>query len=348
MRLRCQVLIAVVMGLVALLVKVNHDADGAVRKIWPQPLFSVSDIPSQKGRVALITGANVGLGKETAIQLAKKGAKVVLACRSSCQPVVDEIKRMRGGDATAMSLDLGDSKSIFEFAREYRKLGLPIHMLILNAGIMMVPTFTTTKDGLESQLGVNWVGHFYLQQLLQDIVEKSAPSRVVILSSKAHEIFVQKAPPPGLTIRDNAESRAAYSPYGNYGISKLCNILHAQELHERMKEAGKEVEVISVHPGSVDTDLGRHIMDFLRPYVGDSVVQFTKRISDLMVLDVHSGSLTQLWAATSPDVTANKLSGSYAVPIARVIPPSKIAQDKQLQKRVWEEGMEIIKNFPRQ
>jgi NAD(P)-dependent dehydrogenase (short-subunit alcohol dehydrogenase family) len=201
---------------------------------------------------------------------------------------------------------------------------------------------------LEMQLGVNWIGHFYLQQLLQDIVEESAPSRIVIVTSKGHEALVVAKPPEVMPVRDNEESRASYQGARNYGLSKLMNVFHVQELAERMKAAGKKVEVVAVHPGAVDTDLGRYLMDILRPFVGDAGVNLAKEVSNLFILDVHSGALTQLWAATSKEITEKNLSGTYAVPIARTVSASQFAKNRVLQKRVWEDAETIIKAFPRQ
>jgi NAD(P)-dependent dehydrogenase (short-subunit alcohol dehydrogenase family) len=339
------IVLAVAVVVVGLLIRTNLEADGAIRRFYPKPNYSVSQIPSQKGRVALITGANVGLGKETAVQLARKGAKVILGCRSSCQSVVDSIKK-EGGDALALPLDLSDSASIYRFATEFRRLNLPIHMLILNAGVMMIPTFTTTKDGLESQIGVNWIGHFYLQHLLQDIVEASAPSRVVILTSKGHE-FAPVPMPETIPVQDTPASREQYNAITQYAYSKLMNLLHAKELDARMREQGKKVIAIAVHPGAVDTELARYIFDFVQPYVGGTIVGVLKSLAELFVLSVHDGALTQLWAATSPQVEKDNLGGAYAVPIGQTKEPSANARDAQLRKRAWAFGEEIIRSFPK-
>ena len=334
------------LAVIGLVLYQNHAYDGAIRKYWPAPRFRIEEVPSLKGKVAVITGANVGLGKETAIQLARKGAKVVLASRSSMDEVVKEIQA-EGGDVLAMKLDLSDSRSIYAFAQEFRRTKLPIHILMLNAGVMLIPAFQTTKDGFEMQMGVNWIGHFYLQHLLQDIVEESAPSRIVIVSSLAHQLFVKEIPPVGLTITDTKENRNAYQPTRNYGLSKLLNILHAKELDARMRDKKKQVAVLAVHPGSVDTELARFMIETVQSYLGSGVAQVMKVLLSYFSLTVQEGAITQIWAATSPEIDQKNLSGSYAVPQARVILPTEIAQNVELRKRVWAEGEAFIANFPK-
>ena len=338
-------MLVIVIAVLGFLLHQANELDGALRLVYPPPNFSADKIPNLKGQVALITGANVGLGKETAIQLAKKGATVVLACRTLCENVAEDINKM-GGDALAMKLDLSDSVSIYDFASSYRKLGLPIHMLILNAGVMMIQDFTTTKDGFESQIGINWLGHFYLQHLLQDIVEKSAPSRVIILSSKGY-LFAPKNLYETVSIHDDAQSRAVYGPATNYGISKLFNIYHAQELDAQMRAQNKQVYIIAVHPGSIPTDLGRHIAEVVIKTLGVRAANMLQGLFEAILLDVHHGALTQLWAATSPEIVQKNLSGSYAVPIGRVALPSELARDVEFRKRAWTFGEEIIQKFPR-
>jgi len=322
--------------------------DGAHRMYYPTPGFLAKDIPDLTGKVMIVTGANVGLGKSSAQLLARRGAKVVLACRSTCEPVAVELRK-EGKDALAMSLDLSDSKSIFQFAQEFRKLNLPINVLMLNAGVMMLPEFETTKDGFEMQIGTNWLGHFYLQHLLQDIVEKSAPSRVVIVTSSGHRFVQPDNPlPVGLYIRDNEESRKHYDPTWNYGASKLLNILHAKELDARMRAAKKDVTVIAVHPGVVDTELKRYIA----PHIAKSIPEFAMALLlsffKFVSLSAEDGALTQIWAATSPEILEKNLSGSYAKPTARVAETkTPLAEDVELRRRVWLEGEKLIEQFPR-
>jgi len=331
--------------LLIIAIVINHLGDGKIRMYYPTPRFAETDIPSLKGKVMVITGANVGLGKAAAQQMARKGAKVVLACRSSCEPLAADLKK-EGRDALAMSLDLSDSKSIFKFAQEYRNSGLPIHVLMLNAGVMLVPEFRPTKDNLEMQIGTNHIGHFYLQHLLQDIVEKSAPSRIVILSSAGHEAVFSTLP-EGLTIQNTPENRAQYNPIWNYGASKLLNILHVKELADRMRKEKKDVVVVAVHPGAVDTDLGRHIIEVLGNYLQPDTINTIRNAIGSTALTPDEGALTQVWAAVSPEVVEKNLSGVYAAPIARVVRPSALAENEELRRRVWKESEDIIAKFPR-
>jgi retinol dehydrogenase-12 len=334
------------MVVVLALLGTNHYFDGRIRQYWPKPKFLETDIPNLKGKVAIITGANTGLGKESAYMLARKGCTVILACRTPCHHLAQDIEKETGSTAISLKLDLSDSVSIYQFNQDFRKLNLPINILMLNAGVMNLPEFTPTKDGLEMQIGVNWIGHFYLQQLLQDIVEQSAPSRVIILSSVAHKFFFGSLD-PGCGMLDTEENRRNYGPRRHYRISKLLNIYHANELHTRMQAAGKQVSVLSIHPGAVDTDLGRHMFEGTNNIYMRAISDIFTWLKSYYVLPVHYGALTQIWAATSLEVEDAHVSGSYITPIGRLGTPSKLSQDIAIQKRVWREAEEVIARFPR-
>jgi len=323
------------------------EVDAAIRLYYPKPLFSEKDIPSLKGKVAIVTGGNVGLGKESARMLAAKGAKVVIACRSNCDSVVQEMKA-KGGDVLSLTLDLSDSKSVFDFAQQFKKLNLPLHILMLNAGVMLIPDFRVTKDDFEMHLCTNWLGHFYLQQLLQGDLEKSAPSRIVIVSAKAQELVSTWHPlPEDFAIIDAPVNRANYNGAWHYAASKLLNIVHAKYLAKKMKAENKQVEVLTLHPGVVDTELGRYVVEGLGKYLPSSVTNTIQNVFKKMSLPVHDGALTQVYAAVSPEVTTKNLSGAYLRPIARVEELTGFPADEALQKKAWERGLKLIEKFPR-
>ncbi|XP_007525888.1 retinol dehydrogenase 11 [Erinaceus europaeus] len=207
------------------------------------------------GKVVVITGANTGIGKETAKELAQRGARVYLACRDvqKGELVAKEIQNVTGNKQVLVrKLDLADTKSIRSFAEDFLAEEKHLHILINNAGVMMCP-YSKTADGFEMHIGVNHLGHFLLTHLLLDKLKESAPSRVVNVSSLAHHM--------GRIHFHNLQGQRFYSAGLAYCHSKLANILFTKELAQRLKGSG--VTVYSVHPGTVHTELTRH-SSFLR------------------------------------------------------------------------------------
>lgn len=152
--------------------------------------YSAELVPSLKGKVAIITGANTGIGKVTALVLAKRECHVFLACRSKerTMPVVEEIKKASKNDKVDfIELNLASLKSVSKCAKTFKKKNLPLHLLINNAGIMACP-FAKTEDGIESQFGTNHLGHFHLTVSLLDLIKSSAPARIVNLTSEGHKL----------------------------------------------------------------------------------------------------------------------------------------------------------------
>lgn len=192
-------------------------------------------------RVAVITGANSGIGKETAIDLARRGGKVYIACRDvrRGEDALREIKEKSGSDDVHfLQLDLASLESVRTFARKFRELESRLHILINNAGIMACPK-GFTKDGIEMQLATNHLGHFLLTNLLLDLLKAGAPSRVVIVSSVLHRI--------GYIKKDDLNSEKSYRKWLVYGQSKLANILFTRELSKRLEGTG--VTANCLHPG---------------------------------------------------------------------------------------------------
>ncbi len=204
------------------------------------------------GKNVIITGGNTGIGKETAMGLAVRGARIYIACRDmkKGQLALNEIREKSGNENIfLMKLDLASCESIREFVKEYEKKEDQIHVLLLNAGVMITP-YQKTVEGFEFQFGINHLGHFYLTHLCLDLLKSSAPSRVLVVASLAYL-------PGSLDFSDMQWSKS-YNSYLSYCRSKLANVLFARELGKRVGEDG--VTVVSLHPGTVYTEITRDLL----------------------------------------------------------------------------------------
>uniref|UniRef100_A0A2R5LJG3 Putative dehydrogenase with different specificities related to short-chain alcohol dehydrogenase n=2 Tax=Ornithodoros turicata TaxID=34597 RepID=A0A2R5LJG3_9ACAR len=206
---------------------------------------------SMIGKTVIITGANSGLGKATAAELALRGAKVILACRdiSGGLAAATEIRYKTSADTVVVRyLDLSSFASIRSFVNNILKTEMHIDALVNNAGVFQCP-YATTKEGYELQIGVNHLGHFLLTNLLLQRLKNSQPSRVVVVTSHLYRKGNIKA--PDLVMKEHE-----YNKKKAYVNSKLANVLFARELSRRLKGSG--VRVYAVSPGMVYTNLGRH------------------------------------------------------------------------------------------
>lgn len=229
--------------------------------------WTAEDIPDQTGRTAIVTGANSGIGFETARALAAKGARVILACRNE-RKAEAAISRIRKAHPDAQvdfgSLDLGDLASIREFsARVVEDLDC-VDLLINNAGVM-APPFGKTADGFELQFGTNHLGHFALTGLLLPLILSANKARVVSISSLAHR--------SGKIDFANLNAEVKYAPWTAYGQSKLANLLFTHELQRRFSDAGKNTIAVASHPGWTATDLQRNsgLARFLNPIFAQGI-----------------------------------------------------------------------------
>lgn len=267
------------------------------------------------GKTAIVTGANNGIGKETAKDLAGRGARVILACRDTAkgeQAAHDIMREVRGAKVVARQLDLADTKSICQFAENIYNTEKGLHYLINNAGVAMCP-YAKTADGFEMQFGVNHLGHFFLTFLLLDLLKHSAPSRVINLSSTAHSM--------GKIHFDDLSGEKDYHPIRAYAQSKLANILFARELAKRTEVLG--VMAYSVDPGMVNTEITRHMW---RPLVA------TTKAFSFLVKTPAEGAYTTIYCAVTPE--NQLLTGGYYKDCASA-ETSKAGQDDGTALKLW-------------
>nr|XP_046227549.1 retinol dehydrogenase 12-like isoform X2 [Scatophagus argus] len=268
------------------------------------------------GKTVVITGANAGIGKETAIDLAKRGARVIMACRDMerAQAAAKDVIESSGNkDVVCMKLDLSDSKSIREFAEAINQEEPKLNILINNAGVMACP-YGKTADGFEMQIGVNHMGHFLLTYLLIDLIKKSAPARIVTVSSMAHSW--------GSINLEDINSEKRYDKWKAYSQSKLANVLFTRSLAKRLEGTG--VTTYSLHPGIVKTELSRHMSG-----VQMFLLTMLKPISKNSV----QGAQTTIYCAVEPSL--EKESGGYYSDCAPAN-CSAAGKDDDLAQKLWE------------
>ncbi len=215
--------------------------------------WTLKQAPMQSGRIAVVTGANIGLGYETALALAGKGCAVVLACRSPAKAEAAKatiLAQHPKASVECMTLDLGSLKSVRAFAAAYKKRHATLDLLINNAGIMM-PPYSLSEDGFESQLAANYLGHFALTGLLLPLITKTPNSRIVSLSSLAHKWS-------GIRF-DDLHATRRYDKRLAYGQSKLACLMFAYELQRRLARAGHTTLSVAAHPGVSSTNLFQHL-----------------------------------------------------------------------------------------
>jgi NAD(P)-dependent dehydrogenase (short-subunit alcohol dehydrogenase family) len=292
--------------------------------------WTTADIPDQTGRVAVITGANTGLGYETALALAAHGAHVVLAVRD-LDKGKDAISRIVAhsprADVALQELDLTSLESVRTAARQLRADHDRVDLLINNAGVMYPPK-STTKDGFELQFGTNHLGHFALTGLLLDRLLPVAGSRVVTISSIGHRIRAD-------IHFDDLQWEHGYNRVSAYGQAKLANLLFTYELQRRLAPIGTTIAV-AAHPGGSNTELMRHL-----PGWAASLYP----VLEPMFQDAAMGALPQLRAATDPSVQGGQYYGpdgfSQTRGYPKVVGSSKKSHDAERQRRLWTVSEEL-------
>jgi len=324
--------------------------DGWIREYVPLAGWSIDQMPDMTSKVAIVTGPTIrGIGHESCVELAKKGAHVILAGRNKAKGEValaDLKVRVPTAKADFMILDLGSLQSVKDFAAAFSQRGLPLHILLNSAGIMANP-FGLTTDGIESQFGTNHVGHFLLTKLLLPVLEKSAPSRIVSVSSAA--AFMPEGLLPlfpigtGVNFTDiYKDSESRYDTWAAYGRSKLANVLFASALNRRLE--GKKVFSNSCHPGGIKTNLGRHVETEMKKGAGERVVELFDSFMNFVTMVPNQGAVTQLYLSTSPDVESKEIRGKFYYPQAREVAPPKFATEAAEQE-LWELSERLVAPF---
>lgn len=297
------------------------------------PRWTEQDIPNLAGRRVIVTGANSGIGAETARALAEHGASVTLAVRSRAkgEATAATIK----GTTEVRELDLADLASVRRFAHEW-SLAHPsgLDLLINNAGIMAIPR-RLSADGYEVQLATNHLGHFALTGLLLPALVAIPNSRVVTVSSSAHRMV------RGMNFDDLMGERK-YSRWNTYGQSKLANLLFTSELQRRLDAAGMDVKAMAAHPGYSNTNL-QHASPEMRN--AGLEMRITKLMNSLVGQSPAMGALPTLFAATAPGLPGDTYVGPNGPAeirgYPRVVDRTAAAKDRRAADRLWTVSEEL-------
>ncbi|KIK06119.1 hypothetical protein K443DRAFT_674678 [Laccaria amethystina LaAM-08-1] len=300
----------------------------------PKSTFKVDDVPDLAGKVIIITGANAGVGKETAKVLVARDAKVYIAGRSQerVEQAIQDIKTETGNEALFLKLDLADLTSIKAAAEEFQRKETRLDILYNNAGVMAPPVADVTAQGYDLQFGTNTLGHFYFTKLLLPTLlatAKASPNgtaRVINVSSAAHHWHNGSI--DFNTLKDGPARKKKYSLM-LYGQSKIGNILFSNELFRRYADEG--IISTSIHPGNLRSDLYRNMSRIENFIVG------------LLLYPSAMGALTLLWAGTTDEGLT--LGGKYLIPWARVGTPKASTQDPILAKELWTWMEEQVQNL---
>lgn len=278
------------------------------------------------GKVIIITGANAGIGEETARTLAKHGAHVILACRNRAktEPVLESIRQSSGGgnnlNVEFMELDLSSLESVRKFAADFIARNLPLYCLVCNAGIVGAQR-AKSQDGFELQIATNHLGHFALVNLLLDRLKEGAPSRIVVVSSMVHQSG-------HIDFEDFHWEKRSYSKWKVYAQSKLANLLFVKELDRRLKANNiSNVTVNALHPGVVNTQALKSQMGSFIMWLGSPFLKSPQQ-----------GAATSVYLVTAPEVAS--ISGRYFVDCKEAAPAPR-AEDMETALKLWELSVKL-------
>lgn len=268
-----------------------------------------------KNKICIITGANSGIGKVTALELAKLGATIIMVCRNSKkgeEALAEIVSKSKNDNVHLMLCDFASQKSIRYFVEEFKVNYDRLDILINNAGFVS-PKRNLTKDGIEETFAVNHLGYFLLTNLLIEKIKKSDSGRIINVSSAGHWI--------GDIDFDNLNSEKGYNSFKVYCNSKLANIVFTRELARRLE--GTNITVNCLHPGAVNTNFASNM---------NSKFNFLSNMFKSFMITPEQGAETQIYLATSPDV--QNITGQY-FDKKKIAKSSKKSVDKELAQKLW-------------
>jgi NAD(P)-dependent dehydrogenase (short-subunit alcohol dehydrogenase family) len=291
--------------------------------------WTPQQMPPQQGRLAIVTGANSGIGYQAARYLSRAGATLILACRSRERGEAASAKIVAGQPSAKVEvriLDVADLDSVRHFAAEFLSESTPIDLLINNAGVMALPERRTTPQGFEMQFGTNHLGHFALTGLLLPALLRQSTSRVVTVASIAHK--------GGKLNFDDLNAERRYDPRGAYSQSKLANLVFGLEFDRRLRARSAHTASVIAHPGVAVTNIVSNGMGRgLKGRVVSALLPFVAQSDD-------RGSWPLLYAATSPDAHGGGYYGPDGIAEIKGTPvevkPKPHALDPAAGKRLWE------------
>ncbi|GAC1660312.1 MAG: oxidoreductase [Candidatus Dormibacteraceae bacterium] len=306
--------------------KLNRTPTGPVSEFMTKK-WAAEEIPDQHSRTAIVTGANGGLGRIAARELARHGAKVIIASRDNAkgeEAAKAVTAAFPSSNVEVAQLDLANLRSIRAFADRIRAANDHIDLLINNAGVMAAP-YRRTADGFELQFGTNHLGHFALTGLLLPLLSQRPDSRVVTVASNSHKA--------GRMQFDDLQGERSYSRWGAYSQSKLANLLFAFELDRRLKAAGRELISLAAHPGYSATNL-----QLSGPLLHERLMM---RLSNrLIAQSAEMGALPILYAATAPGLQGGSYIGPDGPAEMRghptLVSATDLAYDEEDARRLWD------------
>ena len=289
--------------------------------------WDISHVPPQSGKVAVVTGANSGIGFQTALGLAAKDLEVILACRN-VQKAEEAESRIKGeypqAKIKSIQVDLSSLRQVREFADQFQRQYNRLDLLINNAGIMMSP-YRVTEDGFENQLATNYIGHFALTGLLLPLLTGTPGSRVVTLSSLSYKWARIQF--------DDLQAGQGYSRRKAYGQSKRACLIFAYELQRRLSAAGYNTLSVAAHPGLSKTNLDHYFPAVLRP------------LCNLFLQPARKGALPVLYAALENDIKGGEFIGPDGFQEMRGYPArvnsDEYSMDRKVARRLWRESQEM-------
>jgi NAD(P)-dependent dehydrogenase (short-subunit alcohol dehydrogenase family) len=293
--------------------------------------WNYRDIPSQEGKVAIVTGANSGLGYYTVKGLAEKGCEVIMACRNmekGEEARNNLLKNIPGAALKVMKLDLAELKSVRDFAERFLSQYEQLDLLVNNAGLMAIP-YRKTSDGFEMQFGVNHLGHFALTAQLFPLLKRTGGSRIVSVSSMAHNL--------GEIRFDDINWEKKYNRWRAYGMSKLANIHFTFELADKVTAQGIDMKVLVAHPGYADSKL----IEKGPEMNGQNFLVKAGRLANRLVAQsTEMGTLPVLYAATAEDADHRAYYGPTGFAGMRGYPgrtyPNRKKVSKDVQQELWQ------------